>query len=126
MTHIAMNRRIGSRTSVRIPVTIRRPTSRFSLRGPRRVEAVITNLSVTGLEVSCHPIPDLALRDRVIIETETGNATAELRRIETLDKKQVHYGLLLLEMDAPFEKAMNQIATGMGSDEFDWRWDAAR
>lgn len=126
MANHLMNRRIGSRTDVQIPVTLRRQRQGFSWRGSRHVEAVIVNMSVTGVEVECTPLPGVTPHDRVIVEAENGAATAELRRIETLGTKRVHYGLLFLEIDAPFETAMNQIATGLGRDQIDWRWQTAR
>jgi len=126
MANLLMNRRIGSRTDVQIPVTLRRPSQGFSWRPGRHVEAVIVNMSVTGIEVECTSLPGVTPRDRLIVEAENGTATAELRRIETLGKKQVRYGLLFLEIDAPFETAMNQIATGLGRDQIDWRWETAR
>src|SRR5690349_14755831 len=127
MAHINMNRRIGARTDVRIPVTLRPEPARSRLaRRPRHVEAVVLNASVSGIEVDCHPLPRVGLRDRLLVTAHDGQATVELRRIETIEPDRVHYGLMLLESDEAFDTALHDIASTLGAESADWRWQTAR
>jgi hypothetical protein len=127
MAHINMNRRIGARTDVRIPVTLRTESARgLFTRRPRHVEAVVLNASVSGIVVDCHPLPGVGLRDHLLVTAHEGRATVEVRRIETIEQDRVHYGLLLLESDEAFDTAMHDIAGTLGAESADWRWQFAR
>jgi hypothetical protein len=127
MTHSNINRRIGARTDVRIPVTLRpEPTRGLLARRSRHVEAVVLNASVSGIEVDCHPLPRVGVRDRVLVSASDGQARAEVRRVESIDATHVHYGLLLLESDEAFDTALHDIASTLGRESADWRWHFAR
>ena len=126
MAYIGMNRRIGSRTDVRVPVTLQRQQQRgFLRRRGRHVEAVILNVSVSGLEVECHPLPATDLHDRLIVRTSQGTAMADLRRIQVIADDLVRYGLLLLESDRGFESVMYEIASSLHAEPVDWVWETA-
>ena len=127
MPYLGINRRIGARTDVRIPVTLERQEVRgFLKRRARHVEAVIMNASVSGLEVECHPLPGTGLRDRLIVRADKATAIAELRRTETLTEDRVHYGLLLLDSDPAFDAAIRNIASTLRTESVDWLWETAR
>ena len=126
MPYIGSNRRIGARTDVRIPVTLQRQEARgFLPRRARHVEAVIMNASVSGLEVECHPLPGVGMRDHLIVRADKGTATVELRRTETLGKNRVRYGLLLLESNAAFDATIRDITATLPTESVDWRWETA-
>ena len=123
------DRRIGSRSPVRIPVTVHMPPEKKrALRRivVRSVDAFITDLSVTGAEIECRQTEWLQVRAHVLIGNDDGAGTVEIRRVEPTRDGQARYGLLFLEMDPAFAAALHNESTGGLGGQFDWQWDKAR
>lgn len=120
------NRRIGARTEVVVPVVVMPAPD--GPRGLRRLVSAklkgrITNVSVSGAEVVTRPAKWIAVRHRVMLGDEHGAALAEIRRVESLGKDKVRFGVIFVEMDPEFEVELHKAAGFRQDDDLAWRWD---
>lgn len=121
------NMRIGERVHVSLQAQVQpipRKSSLFS-RSPKARKAAITNLSVSGAEIECVPLP-VEVRDKATLQLPEGKAVVEIRRIEPVHKNRVRYGLQFLSIDPNLVVFFNQMSSGDRTDEIDWRWTTAR
>ena len=127
MANTSVNRRIGSRSSVRFPVTVQLALEKKHLfRRAKVVDGVITNLSVSGARLECSAVSWLSVRSHTLIGHANGTALAEVRSVESTTSGNAQYGLMFIEMSDVFAAALHeQLSTGR-DDELDWRWDRAR
>ncbi len=128
MVNNAANRRIGSRVTVELTVTLQAAPKQKGLRrsNGRAAKARITNLSVTGAEVECSGIDGLNVRDKAILTGAEGRAVVEIRRVTRVDRRHVVYGVLFDDIDPAFATALNRATSGDDSEDLDWRWASAR
>ena len=128
MVNNAANRRIGSRVTVEMTVTLQPAPKQKGLRrsNGRAVKGRVTNLSVTGAEIECAGIDGLLVRDKAILTSDDGRAVVEIRRVTRIDRRRVVYGVLFDDIDTAFANALNRATAGDDSQELDWRWASAR
>ena len=129
MADTSTNRRIGVRNDAAIPVTVELPPERkrgFRRIVVRKLDGLITQLSVSGAEIECRPLAGFQVPGRAQINGQQGSALVEVRRVEELPDGRVRYGALFVSIDPAFEAALHATACDGRDGQVDWHWNAAR